>query len=82
MRLFNRKIKKYIRRDDMFSAIRAEILAKGVLEIFFFAKFEKGGSTYSIIKSTRYEFNDANYKLLNEFQNVPLIDRRVQNYAA
>lgn len=58
------RIKRYIKRNDLSSAIRVEIPEKGVMEVFFFSKVELGQSTYRIIKSTRYQFNEKNYRLI------------------
>jgi len=77
-----RRVKKYIKAVEMRSAMRIEIPEKGILEIFFHSTFEHRGSKYLVIKSTRYEVNDHNLKIIGNYDKVPIIDKREFKYEA
>lgn len=80
--MFNRKVKRKIKELDMKHAIRIELIEKGVMEIYFMTKFEKNGSSYLLIKSTKYEFNSQNYNIIKLFPHLPIIDKREVNYVS
>ena len=78
--IFNRKVKRKIKELEMKNAIRIELISKGLMEIYFMTKFEKNGSTYLLIKSTQYEFNERNDNILKLFPHLPIIDKRGNDY--